>query len=315
MGSVSSTERIISGLIRNNLAPIGILGYDYTKAQKRKPSGYCDLSIIANKYSIDFMSFSDVNSKEVLGWVKTLDLEVIFAVGFSQLLSETWFSLAKMGCVGFHPTKLPRGRGRAPLAWLVLNEAEGAANFFQMTAKADEGNIYVQEPFDITITDSAESVEFKILKSIDIALDRWLPRLKNGDWTNWSQDGSKASYYGLRKPKDGYVNWSTSHLGIYKLIKATSSPHPNAFSFCQSERIDIVDSKFYQGVDFKGVVGRVLDTAIGNWLLVQCEDRPLWIRFRSDVVREIRVGTDLGINLVEEILSLKSELNELKRKV
>ena len=86
--------------------------------------------------------------------------------------------MPKLGCIGFHPTLLPKGRGRAPLAWLILKEKKGAASFFLMDKKADSGPVFVQEPFEIEDNDDASRVEKKIEIAIEKALDKWLPELK-----------------------------------------------------------------------------------------------------------------------------------------
>ena len=313
IGAVRSTERTISGLIRNGVVPVAILGYDFHINGRNEPSGFCDLSVIAKEHSIPFKPFYNINDVDIIAWAKSLKLDAVFATGFSQLLSSPWFTVAKNGCIGFHPTKLPKGRGRAPLAWLILNEQEGAANFFSMTDRADDGPIFVQIPFDIEIEDNASSVEKKILGAIDKALDRWIPRLLEGDWTSTIQDESSASYYGLRKPIDGYVDWKNDSTNIYKLVKASSSPHPNAFTFYKNFRVEILDAAFYNDQPFIGVLGRVLDVKNDNWLLVQCSDHPLWIKYQSPHI--IKIGQDLGIDFVSTVLRLNEEIEKLKGKM
>ena len=84
-------------------------------------------------------------------------------------------AIPRLGSVGFHPTFLPAGRGRAPLAWLTLDTGPGAASFFLIDDGIDSGPIFVQEPFEVTPQDYAGDVGTKLLDATTRALDRWLP--------------------------------------------------------------------------------------------------------------------------------------------
>ena len=56
--------------------------------------------------------------------------DLLFVTGLSQIVKPPLLNLPRIGCIGFHPTWLPKGRGRAPLGWLVLDGVPGAATFF-----------------------------------------------------------------------------------------------------------------------------------------------------------------------------------------
>ena len=84
--------------------------------------------------------------------------DLVFAVGLSQIIPESMLRIPAKGFVGFHPTKLPLGRGRAPLAWLILDQNDGAASFFIMQEGVDDGQS-AQVPFSVEVSDDASSVE------------------------------------------------------------------------------------------------------------------------------------------------------------
>ena len=51
---------------------------------------------------------------------------------------DSMLSIANKVNIGFHPTALPRGRGRAALAWLILKRENGAATFFELRDGVDD---------------------------------------------------------------------------------------------------------------------------------------------------------------------------------
>jgi methionyl-tRNA formyltransferase len=313
IGSVSSTLRTIEGLLRNRIKISGILGYEPTAFNN--VSGFVDLKNIASKNDIDYLGFDKINDKENLIWAKEKNPDVIFAVGFSQLISDEWLSLPLLGCIGFHPTCLPKGRGRAPLAWIVLDKGCGSATYFLMDSGADSGPIFTQEKFIVSDIDDALSVSKKIEKSIDVALDKWLPMLASGVWNPKPQTELKSSEYGRRMPEDGVIIWNEPAVAIDRLVKASTTPHPRAFTFLGNEKVFITSSLVESKISIKGVVGRVLKNDNIKGSLIQCGNGLLWINGifdSSDASISPRVGERFGFYCELEIYRLWKKIKELE---
>lgn len=307
IGSVKSTEKTISGLIKHGLNICGVLGRD---ASGTNPvSGYVNLEKISVDNNIEFKSFSDINDETNLDWARSKNPDLIFAVGFSQLLNDDWFRIAKMACIGFHPTTLPKGRGRAPLAWLVLDNTHGSATYFLMNDKADAGPIFCQEVFEILESDNATTIGFKIDNAIDSALDNWLPKLKEGFWDPIPQNENDASWYGVRMPNDSVINWNDDSYYIDKLIRASSSPHPGAFTFYKNNKVYLWKSKIEKNLNIKGVIGRIL-LSEENWKLIQCGNGLIWIEIDdSSLSDKLRIGQKLGYDSQIEIYKIWNKIN------
>ncbi|AZA85008.1 hypothetical protein C1637_22270 [Chryseobacterium lactis] len=312
IGAVNTTAKIIQKLVDHNLHVVGVLGHE--PKNKDKVSGWADLSLLSSTFNIDYKGFTKINDDANLKWALEAKPDIIFAVGFSQLLHEQWFSISKLGCIGFHPTMLPLGRGRAPLAWITLEQTYGSASFFLMGKGADDGPIFSQSIFKVEENDDAGSVETKILKHIDVALDQWLPELKKGFWNPIPQAEYLASYYGVRKEEDGLINWNDNAGSINRLIKAASRPHPGAYTYCKDEKLTIWSSRIEKEIQFKGVIGRVLLKNDEGKLLIQTGQGLVWIEDYEFVDQEIsiNVGDKLGYNIEDEIYKIKKDLKKLK---
>lgn len=305
IGAVGTTAITIEMLNKHNFNIVGVLGHE--PINKKRVSGLNDLKSLCAKLDLKYDGFRKINDKKHINWAKNKKPEIIFAVGFSQLLSKEWLQMTKHGCVGFHPTLLPIGRGRAPVAWAILEQNKAAANFFLMGEGADDGPIFVQEVFDIDKTDDAESFGLKLKIHIRKALDNWLPNLKNNIIQPIIQNESKATYYGKREPCDSLIDWSSKAYEIDRLVKASTVPHNGSFTFFKDKLVTIWKASISNNNNYKGTIGRVLLIDEGK-LLVQCGfNTSLWIE-KFEVIDncKIKIGDKLGSlhnNKLDELIN------------
>jgi len=306
IGGVESTAITIKALHRHQFEIVGVLGHEPTS--NSDVSGWTDLKQFCTDHKLPYRPFIRINDDGHQQWASSSQIDIIFAVGLSQLLQTNWNNLARLGCIGFHPTFLPKGRGRAPMAWLILEQTMGAATYFLLGESADDGAIFVQEPFSIKADDDAESAYEKLYKAMNLALDRWLPKLLDGNWDPTPQDESMATWHGIRKPEDGLITWNQSASKIDRLIKATTHPHPGAYTFINREKLYIYKSSIENSLPINGSVGRIL-LVEEEKLLIQCGAGLLWI-YDIEPKKHLRVGQKLGMNLEEEIIEIWKKLGE-----
>jgi len=318
VGSVASSFRTLEALIRNGANLVGVAGL----AQSMSPlvSGYARMESRAASAGIPYFDFERINVEAVYRSIEGWAPDLLFVVGLSQIVKRSLLSLPTMGCVGFHPTWLPMGRGRAPLAWLVLDGKPGAATFFLMNEDIDAGPILVQEPFFVAATDYAGEVEQKMLNAIDRGLDRWIPRLRAGEWQPEPQHGTGATYNGARRPEDGLIRWDTSARDICSLIRATSRPHPGAHTYVAGARLIIWRANVVTESYHRGVVGRIIKANAAGHLLVQTGDGLICLTEYEvdgveDVVPRLAPGVKLGYEPQCEIHRLNHMMTHLAQQV
>ena len=311
IGAVQTTAITIEKLIEHGFKIVGVLGHEPDNIENI--SGWANLKEISKIRHLNYLGYKNINNKECVDWAAEKKPDIIFAVGFSQLLKDIWLQMPSLGCIGFHPTKLPEGRGRAPIAWITLEKSMGSASFFLMGEGADDGPIFVQSLFEVEENDDAGRVEEKIRIHINKALDEWLPELKKGSWNPKPQDHSLASWYGKRGPKDGWLNWNDSAKNLNRLIKASSHPHPGAYTYFADSKVTIWKSEVEKNFKIQGVVGRVLLTNPEKGLLVQCGVGLLWIKeMKIEDDKTIKVGDKLGYQIEDELYFIKKMLKNEK---
>jgi methionyl-tRNA formyltransferase len=318
-GSVTSTRRTFEAMLRNRVNLVGVLGLGPKKSGQ--VSGYARLDDLAVNSGIPYVEFEDINAPEVFEAVEKWQPDILFVVGLSQLVRKDLLALPSLGCVGFHPTRLPEGRGRAPVAWLTLENRSGAATFFMMDEGVDSGPILVQQPFSVSENDYASDVMEKLEQAIGVALDGWFPRVTAGEWKPTPQDETCANYYGKRAPEDGLIDWSMPAKEILALIRAASKPHPGAYTYLGKHKLVIWRAEYEKDLRYHGVTGRILLVDDQKGCLIQTGDGLLWLtesefaQSPGEKIPRLRVGMKLGYAVEDEIHKLKQQVASLEERL
>ena len=116
-----------------------------------------------------------MNSDDTIAFVRALEPELVFVVGWSQLVRQPFIELASEGVFGMHPTLLPRHRGRAPIPWAILSglARTGVTLFEIVDPTADSGAIVGQVEVPVSADETATSL-FASLAAAHVALIREL---------------------------------------------------------------------------------------------------------------------------------------------
>ena len=317
-GATLSTRLTFESLVQHQASVVGVLEFRPSDSSGVSDDGR--LEDIAQAAGIPCVGFQNINEPAAIAQIKAWQPDVCFVVGLSQMVKSELLTIPRLACVGFHPTWLPRGRGRAPLAWLVHDATAGAVTYFVMDEGADSGPILIQEPFAVHPTDDASDVVRAMESAIGRALNRWLPRLLAGEWDPEPQDDSLATYHAKRGPDDGWIDWSASASDIHRLIRVATRPHPGAYSYLKDRKLIVWRAETESSYPIRGVVGRVLLTDPQRGALVQTGDGLLWLRefaWGDDVdpmkPPKLSVGQRLGYVVEDEVSRLKQRVAELER--
>lgn len=226
IGSVKFSETCLNKLIALKHPPMGVCTLEKSKFN----SDHRDLTSICKKNNINVKYSPDINSKEIINWIKSLKPDIIFCFGWSRLIKEEILNIPKMGVVGYHPADLPRNRGRHPIIWsLALGLKRTASTFFFMDEKADSGDILSQEKINIEKNDNAQILYGKIEKVAIKQIEQFLPELESGEYKKIAQDNKISNTWRKRKKEDGRIDWRLTAESIHNLVRALSSPYPGAY--------------------------------------------------------------------------------------
>ena len=318
-GSVDSSRWTLEELTNHGAQVVGVLGLAPNKSSR--VSDYVHLRASAVAAGAGYLDFEKINNGTVIAQVEAWKPDVLFVVGLSQLVGKKLLALPTRAVVGFHPTKLPQGRGRAPLVWLILSGKRGAATFFEIDEGVDSGPILVQEPFEVGPDDYASDVMSSLETATRRALARWIPALISGEWSPRPQDHSRATWTGARLPADGLIHWSKPATEVFTLIRAASRPYPGAYTHVDDHRLRVWRASLADRPAVSGALGRVLEIGTDGNLLVQTGDGSIWlteIEWDEDwggPHPQIRVGTRMGYVVENEIFRLQQRLATLESRL
>jgi methionyl-tRNA formyltransferase len=202
-------------------------------------SGQCSFHEVASRLGARLVETRDVNSGETIEAVRSLDPELVFVAGWSQLVREPFIALAREGVFGMHPTLLPRHRGRAPIPWAILSGlARTGVTLFQIVdATADSGAIVGQTVLEIGPDETATTLFGRIaIAQVDLVRE-YVPQLIARTAPRLPQDPSRASSWPRRTPADGLIDWETRAPYLYDWVRAQTRPYPGAFTYLGDEKV------------------------------------------------------------------------------
>ncbi|MBP7936930.1 MAG: methionyl-tRNA formyltransferase [Phycisphaerae bacterium] len=228
IGSVSSSVATLQGMLRGRLEVTAVCGLHERHAAKI--SDFRDLRPLAAQWGTPYLAFDKVTEPRVKAFLERHRPDWLFVIGLSQLVPAAIRDAARQDAIGFHPTPLPEGRGRAPVAWTILNQRPAAANLFFLTDEPDAGDIVEQRPVPVFPDDYAIDLIIRTNVVLEQMVADLCPAFASGQVPRHPQDHSKATWYGRRRPEDGRIDWRQPASDIYRLIRAVSHPYPGAFT-------------------------------------------------------------------------------------
>ena len=202
-------------------------------------SGQCSFEEITTRLGATLIETRDINSPVTLEAIRDAAPDIIFVVGWSQLVGGDFIALAEAGVFGMHPTLLPRHRGRAPVPWTILSglATTGVTLFEIVDPTADSGSIVGQTRVSIGPDETATSLFARLADAhLDLVREQ-IPALLAGTAPRIAQDPRRASSWPKRTPADGIIDWDTRAPYLYDWVRAQTRPYPGAFTFLDDIRI------------------------------------------------------------------------------
>jgi methionyl-tRNA formyltransferase len=203
-------------------------------------SGYVSLKPECAERGIPLLEAEDINAPGTVDAIRASGGGLLLVTGWSQLLSRPLLELCQLGAVGMHPTRLPEGRGRAPIPWtLIKGLKRSAVTLFHLTEGVDDGDIVGQIEFDVADLDDAASLYEKICDVYVDLVREFVPRLLDGTAPRRPQDHARATYWPRRRPEDGRIDWTRPARELYNWVRGLTHPYPGAFTELRGERVTI----------------------------------------------------------------------------
>jgi methionyl-tRNA formyltransferase len=257
-------------------------------------SGQCAFEDAASRLGARLLETADVNSDETVSALRELEPELVFVVGWSQLVRDPFIALAREGAFGMHPTLLPRHRGRAPIPWAILSglARTGVTLFEIVDATADSGAIVGQAVIDVAPDETATTL-FERLAAAHVELIReYVPQLLERSAPRIPQDPRRASSWAKRTPADGIIDWETRAPYLHDWVRAQTRPYPGAFTFLGDEKVVVWRARPV-ALEASAPAGTVV-AAMPDGPVVACGEGGLLLEEVETDAGALTVGSRLG---------------------
>ncbi len=256
IGSVLSSKVALETLIKNDIKVDLVCSLD--EEVSKNVSDYFPIHEIAKESKLPYLKFKKIDSSEVKEKIKDINPDFIFVIGLSQLIPQEILDMASDYSIGFHPTPLPKHRGRAAIPWqIILGVEDSKVSFFKLDEGMDSGDIIAQYPYKIEKTDYAFDVYNKVCGAMIGALDECLLKIYSNSVEFVKQKHDDATYLLIRRPEDGLIDWNMPSDKIEALIRAASKPYPGAFSYYKETKIIIWKGYLESNTKYTGINGQI----------------------------------------------------------
>ena len=275
-------------------------------------SDYYDLHDFCTANGIQVVDTVNVNSEETVTRLKEIQPDYLFTLGWSQIFKSDFIGCFSEFVVGTHPSKLPHGRGRAPLPWTILEDLNSSAvSFFKIDTGVDTGNLIFQREFDIPPRTYVKDLYSQVARQLGLGFHEIYKSIANGQKLSFtSQKEENVTIRGKRTPSDGFISFDSPVEYVEKLVRAVSEPYPGAYCYYKDVKVCFWEAEFAENSKYYGTLGQI-HTKSKQGILVQFADGNLWLNRPTDEegnpleTKFFRIGDKLGYNVQDEIHKLK----------
>lgn len=209
---------------------------------------YLSVKETAKKNNIPLFQFGGKRNDELERKIREISPDLIIIADYRYLLKSEVIGIPGRGAINFHPSLLPKYRGRAPVNWAIINgEKKCGLTVHYVDDGMDTGDIILQEEVEILFEDTIKDIHDKLFLVYADLAKRTIDLLEHGDPPRYRQNHSEATEFPRRRPEDGLIHWESATLDIYNLVRAVTHPYPGAFSFIEGEKYFIWQCKPFGG--------------------------------------------------------------------
>lgn len=204
-------------------------------------SDYVDLSAAATAAGAGLLPAPNANAPEICEAIEAVSPDYVFVIGWSQICRTRLLTSARHGVIGYHPSPLPRMRGRAVIPWTILrDEPITAGTLFWIDAGVDTGPILEQRFFHVAPDETAETLYRHHMVALDAMMTDALAGLASGAPRRVEQDERFATWAARRTPESGRIDWSMTATEIDRLVRASGRPYPGARTHARSRQDELI---------------------------------------------------------------------------
>ncbi|MFC4147337.1 methionyl-tRNA formyltransferase [Micromonospora mangrovi] len=204
--------------------------------------GYASVADLAREQGTECVLTEDGSLTSLADRLTDCRPHYLLVVGWSRLIHPDVLALpatvhgaagepaGRYGCIGMHPTKLPTGRGQAPIPWTIIKGLRSTAlSVFFLEPEADTGPIIAQYDLPVRPRESAASLFYRMASTHFDAGTELAGHLARRAVPARAQLSEQATRWPKRRPADGRISHDMTFAEIEALVRGLLGPYPRAF--------------------------------------------------------------------------------------
>ncbi len=162
----------------------------------------------------------------------------------SDLIPMEALQLPKHGTIQYHPSLLPRHRGRSSINWAIINgDRTTGVSIFWPDEGLDTGPLLLQHEVEIGPDDTTGSLYYD--KLYPMGLDMFVEAVRlvaSGNPPRMAQDETKMTYEKPCTDRLVRVDWRLPARAVFNLIRG-ADPSPAAWTRHADRRLKLLDAR------------------------------------------------------------------------
>lgn len=198
-----------------------------------------------------------LKTPEVRDQFAALNADLAILAFVTQIVPPQVFDLPRYGSICFHPSLLPKYRGRSAINWTLINgETKTGVTLFWVDEGIDTGPILLQKEVAVGPDDTTGTLYFNRLFPVGVeAIAESVDLIKAGNPPRIAQDESRANYDPPCGDEHGRIDWTQSAQAVYNRIRGCD-PQPGAHTTWQGKMVRLYDCRL-QSSTSSAVPGQV----------------------------------------------------------
>ena len=280
-----------------------------------------DPSLLQTAQEAGFPVFQpvNVNAPEFVKKAAALKPELNLSFSYDQILHQPILESAPLGFINFHAGKLPDYRGRNVVNWALINgEEEIGLTSHYINEGIDTGDIILQRTLPILWTDNYGHLLERLVVAFPELVADTVRLIANDEVKPQPQTQLQGSYFSKRENGDEWLDWSDSSRNLYNKVRAISHPGPGARTLLKGQVVTIWCASYDPSwPTYIATPGQIVGSNPGEGVMVKTGDSTLLLKIvqlggNEPYTPKWRIGTRLGVNLIDYIHSLEARLIALE---
>jgi methionyl-tRNA formyltransferase len=220
----------------------------------------------------------------------------------THILPEAVLFAPKHGSIQYHPSLLPRHRGRSAMHWAIrMGDTTTGVTIFWTDKGIDTGPVLLQRECPVGPDDTVGSLYFDKMYPMGVEmLAESVRMVREGTAPRIVQDEAQATYEGPADDSNSAIAWMRPAREVYDLIRG-SNPQPGAHSILYATKVRIFDSSvtFFDDPNktggtqsFRGIEG--LDYPVAPGAILAATDTQIDIALLGGILHAKRLQRDGG---------------------